>query len=112
MRELFVKMGYVTHLTPYIADFGADIVAKKGSDTIVIQVKKYSQENKVGSPEVQRLLGSMYKYEANKAIFITTSDFTEEAQEQARGAPIELWNYTMLNKKIEEYLLNLKSNNF
>jgi low affinity Fe/Cu permease len=107
IRELFVKMGYETHLTPYTADFGADIVVKRGSDTIVIQVKKYSRENRVGSPEVQRLLGSMFKYEANKAIFITTSDFTDEAREQSKGAPIELWNHTILNEKIEQYLLNL-----
>jgi len=105
IRELFVKMGYEASLTPYTADFGADVVAKKGTDTIVIQVKKYSRENKVGSPEVQRLLGSMFKYKANKAIFVTTSEFTEEAREQARDAPIELWDYTVLNEKIEQHLL-------
>ena len=106
IRKLFVKMGYKTSLTPYTADFGADIIAKKGKNTIVIQVKKYNSKNKVGSPDVQRLLGSIFKYKANKAIFITTSDFTEEAREQARNAPIELWNHAMLTKKIEQYLLN------
>lgn len=112
IRELFVKIGYEASLTPYTADFGADVVARKGTDTIVIQVKKYGRGNRVGSPEVQRLLGSMFKYKANKAIFVTTSEFTDEAQEQARGAPIELWNYTILNEKIEQYLLNLKKIGF
>lgn len=106
IMKLFVNMGYETRLTPYIADFGADLIVKKGTDTIVVQVKKYGSKHKVGSPEVQKLLGSMFKYKANKAIFITTSDFTKEARQQARYAPIKLWNYTVLTEKMERYLLN------
>jgi restriction system protein len=83
-------MGYETQLTAKTADYGADIVAKKGEDTFVIQVKRYSYANKVGNRDIQRLLGSMWKYKANKAIFVTSSDFTDFAYEQAVGAPIEL----------------------
>jgi restriction system protein len=105
IRELFIKMGYNASLTPYISDFGADIIAKKEMDVIVIQVKKYKPDHKVGRVDVQKVLGSTFKYKANKAILITTSSFTDEAREQARDAPIELWDYYTLIEKIEKYLL-------
>lgn len=41
---------------------------------------------------------SMWKYGADKAILVTTSNFTEQAHEQAKGAPTELRNGTYLEK--------------
>jgi restriction system protein len=105
IADLFSKMGFQTELGPGVKDFGADIIAKRGTDIILIQVKKYSFGNNVGAQEVQQALGSMWKYKANKAIIITTSDFTIQAQEQAKGAPIELWNQETLFEMIKKYLL-------
>lgn len=105
VAALLGEMGYQTQLTPKTADFGADIIAVKGGDRVVVQVKRYDYSSKVGNRPIQRLLGSMFKYKANKAIFVTTSDFTDYAYRQATGAPIELWNYNKLCKKIEEYIL-------
>lgn len=109
VATLLGKMGYQTQLTPKTADFGADIIAVKGGDRVVVQVKKYNYSNKVGNQSIQRLLGSMFKYKANKAIFVTTSDFTDYAYQQATGAPIELWNHNKLCEKIEEYILKYDS---
>ena len=103
--ELFERMGYDAELTLYVSDYGADIIAKKDEDIVVIEVKKF-QKKLVGSPEIQKLLGSMFKYKANKAIFVTTSEFTEQARELERTAPIELWNRSKLNKMIEKYFLD------
>lgn len=107
IRDLFEKMGYHTQLTPYIGDYGADVTAKKDDDTLVIEVKKW-QNAMVGSPEVQKLLCSMFKYKANKAIFVTTSEFTEQAKEIERSAPLELWNSHKLNTMLETYFLDDK----
>lgn len=49
----------------------------------------------------------MWKYKANKAIFVTTSDYSDYAYEQARGAPIELWNYEKLCNMIEKFILKI-----
>lgn len=100
---LFSKMDYQVQRTTYTADFGADIVAQKGSNRIVIQVKRYIGAN-VGAEEVQQILGSMWKYKANHAILVTTSNFTAPAREQAKGSPIELWDKKVLDKIIEEIL--------
>jgi restriction system protein len=107
IAKLFRVMGYQVELTPQVRDLGADIVARKGGDTIVVQVKKYSVGHNVSNREVQQTLGSMWKFKANKSVIITTSDFTVLAQEQAKGAPIELWNRETLFNLIEKYLLSL-----
>ena len=91
IAELFTKMGFQVEITPYVKDFGADFIAKRGEDTVLVQVKKYARGHNVGATEVQQTLGAMWKHKANKSILVTTSDFTVEAEEQAKEAPIELW---------------------
>lgn len=102
---LFQKMGYQTTVTRKTVDYGVDVIAKKGDDVIAIQVKKNSIGNNVGDIVVQNTLGGMWKYKANKAIIITTSDFTTMAHEQARGAPIELWNKRTLHQMVRKYFV-------
>lgn len=101
---LFRKIGYAVEVTPYVADFGADVVAQRGKERIVVQVKKYVGSN-VGAQEVQQTLGSIWKYKADKAIIVTTTGFTQKAIEQAKGAPIELWNISTLRRVMERHLL-------
>ncbi len=103
IADLFENMGYQTQITPHSNDQGADIIARKNNDTIVIEVKRYREGNNVGSPVVRSVLGSMPKYNANKAIIVTTSDFTVEAEEQAKGSPVELWNFDSLSDLVIKY---------
>ncbi len=103
--KLFQKMGYRTEVTRKTGDYGVDVIAKKGDDVIAIQVKKNSIGNNVGDIVVQNTLGGMWKYKANKAIIITTSDFTTMAHEQAKRAPIELWNKNTLHQMVRKYFV-------
>jgi len=105
IARLLGEMGYATELGKYVGDYGADIIARKGDDVVLVQVKRYQKGNNVGAPEVQKALGAMWKFNANKAVFVTTSDFTIQAEEQAKGAPIELWNHKTLEKLVEKYLI-------
>jgi restriction endonuclease Mrr len=106
VADLFTKMGYSTRTTKKTGDYGIDVVAQDGTDVIAIQVKKYMKGNNVGNRDVQMLLGAMQlsTVKANKAIIITTSDFTVQAKEQAKEAPIELWNGTYFNSLILKYM--------
>ncbi len=52
-----------------------------GLDVIYIQAKKW--ENPVGRPEIQKFAGALQGQRAKKGIFITTSNFTNEAKEFA-----------------------------
>lgn len=106
ISELFKKIGYNTEVTSKTGDYGIDVIAKDRNDVIAIQVKKYSKGNNVSNRDVQRLLGAMHlrTIKANKAILITTSDFTIQAKEQAKESPIELWNGSYLNSIVEKYM--------
>ncbi len=106
VAELFKKMGYDVTLTPKSGDYGVDVIARSGGDVIAIQTKKYTKGNNVGNRDVQRLLGAMHlsTIKANKGILITTSDFTVQAKEQAKEAPIELWHGEYFNSILLKYL--------
>jgi len=105
VAKLFQAKGYKAEVTQYQGDFGVDVIAESGSTKAVIQVKHW--RNNVGSPDVQKTLGSMFKYQANQAIVITSSDFTNQAYEIRDGStPLELWNGQKLQEEIKEYLLN------
>lgn len=105
ITELFKKIGYVVELTPPAKDYGVDVVAKKGGNTIAIQVKKYAMGNNVGAKEIQQALGAMWKVKADQAIFITTSGFSVYAREQAKEAPVELWDKKILHEMVRKYYI-------
>lgn len=65
-------------------DRGADVI---GTDPqgrrVVVQAKRYGSTNKVGSPEVQVLIGSQRIHKADRAMIVTSSSFTSAASELA-----------------------------
>jgi len=105
IEDLFKKMGYETELTSRIGDYGIDVIARNNKDVIAIQVKRYSKGNNVGNQEVQKLLGAMQlrSVKANKAVLVTTSDFTIQATEQAKETPIELWDGKYVSHMLKKY---------
>ena len=52
-------------------------------DIVYIQAKKW--ENPVGSPEIQKFAGALQAQRAKKGIFITTSNFTKDAEDYVRN---------------------------
>lgn len=71
-------------LTKATGDGGIDGVIHEdalGLDAVYIQAKRYAPENKVSRPDIQRFIGSLTGEGAMKGVFVTTSDFSKEAQE-------------------------------
>lgn len=86
--DLLVKMGYGGSRTDAAravgrsGDGGIDGVIDEdrlGLDVIYVQAKRW--DSAVGRPEIQRFSGALQGQRARKGIFITTSDFTTEAEE-------------------------------
>lgn len=84
--EVIVKMGYGgTRLDAGKAvgksgDGGIDGIIKEdklGLDAIYIQAKRW--EGTVGRPEIQKFVGALTGQRAKKGLFITTSNFSEDA---------------------------------
>jgi restriction system protein len=71
-------------------DLGADVLAvAPDGRRIVIQCKRYGDNNRVGSQDLQRFGGTCYTvHEADVAAIVTTSDFTAPAVEYAEQCGI------------------------
>lgn len=88
--DLLVKMGYggsrkdAGQAVGKSGDGGIDGIIKEdrlGLDVIFIQAKRW--EGTVGRPEIQKFVGALQGQRAKKGIFITTSNFTNDAIQYA-----------------------------
>jgi restriction system protein len=86
--EVIVKMGYggsrqdAGKAIGRSGDGGIDGMIKEdklGLDAIYIQAKRW--ENTVGRPEIQKFVGALTGQRAKKGLFITTADFSADAQD-------------------------------
>lgn len=87
--SLLQKMGYgngpegVLHLGKS-GDGGVDGVINQdilGLEKIFIQVKRYDENNQVGSSAIREFVGSIDGKKSNKGIFITSSTFSKAARD-------------------------------
>jgi restriction system protein len=87
--DLLVKMGYggtrkdAGEAIGRSGDGGIDGIIKEdrlGLDIVYIQAKRWDDAT-VGRPEIQKFAGALQGQRARKGIFITTSTFSEAAQE-------------------------------
>ncbi|MFI8092210.1 restriction endonuclease [Streptomyces sp. NPDC086080] len=71
-------------------DLGADVVALSPEGLrLVIQCKRYGDDNKVGSQDLQRFGGTCFTvHEADVALVVTTAGFTAPAEEYAEQCGI------------------------
>ncbi|MFF9851503.1 restriction endonuclease [Streptomyces litmocidini] len=71
-------------------DLGADVIATTvDGRRVVLQCKQYGEDHRVGSPDLQRFGGTCYAvHEADVAVLVTTSSFTEPALEYAASCGI------------------------
>ncbi len=92
--DLVVAMGYggsvkdAGQAIGKSGDEGIDGIIKEdvlGLDMIFLQAKRWRLESTVSRPDIQGFVGSLVGKKASKGIFITTSKFSKEAMEYARG---------------------------
>ncbi|MFE5796515.1 restriction endonuclease [Streptomyces sp. NPDC056503] len=71
-------------------DLGADVIATTPDGTrVVLQCKQYAEDHRVGSPDLQRFGGTCYAvHEADVAVLVTTSSFTDPALAYAASCGI------------------------
>jgi restriction system protein len=88
--DLLVKMGYggsredAGRAIGRSGDGGIDGIIDEdrlGLDVVYIQAKRW--DSTVGRPEIQRFAGALQGQRARKGVFITTSSFSQDAEEYA-----------------------------
>ena len=105
VADLWVAMGYEVDVTSGTGDRGIDVVARKEDPfqrKQLLQVKRYGEENLIGSPEI-RLYRTLYEQEENVDLvgIVTTSGFTDEALTLAQDLDIG----TMDGNTLSEHLI-------
>lgn len=92
--DLLVAMGYggshenAARQLGKSGDGGIDGVIDEdrlGLDRIYVQAKRYSFGISIGRPDVQGFVGSLVGIGASKGVFVTTSAFSKQAMEYAKG---------------------------
>lgn len=116
IQRLLKKMGYDDpEVTKRSNDKGVDVVAdiELGITPVreVVQVKRNTTSN-IGRPTLDRLRGSLHRFDAVRGTIITTSDFSKGTQKAAfekGGAPITLINGEKLIDLLIEHRLGVRS---
>ena len=72
---------------------------------VVFQSKRYKKGSNISSDKIQELHGAMARHNAEKAVFITTSDFTRSGIEAARELGIECINGEKLIELLKKHRL-------
>lgn len=54
-----------------------------GLDRVYIQAKRYAPDKKIGPSAIRDFFGSLDRFKAAKGVFVTTSDFTKDAEQTA-----------------------------
>ena len=94
VAELWSKKGWDTKVTKSSQDKGIDIIAEKNdiySKKTLIQVKRYSEDNKVTSKQIQQYSSLKYQEEnVDEVIIVTTSSFTSNARQLAKKLNVKL----------------------
>jgi len=92
--DLMVKMGYggsrntAGQSIKRTNDEGIDGIInedKLGLDVIYLQAKKWTNDNGIGRPEIQKFVGALHGQRAKKGVFITTSYFAKTAYEYVKS---------------------------
>jgi len=95
----FKALGYSAKVTPATNDYGADVIALKDGEKIVIQAKRY--KDNVGVRAVQEVIGAKGYYSADRAMVVTCAYFTPNAKNLARENSVELWDREKLKTVME-----------
>lgn len=85
---LFRCMGYDAQATQPSGDGGVDVFATFRNRRYVIQCKRY--RHPVGPGAIRELATAVRDFDADEAIFVTTSRFTDGCQEEASRHDIQL----------------------
>lgn len=101
VAELFEAMGYEVERVGGSGDEGADLRVSKRGLLAVVQCKYFSR-GVVGSPDLQKFLGTVHHTRSHKGFFVTTRTFTLAAEKFVAEHPIELIDGPRLVELVQE----------
>jgi len=112
VADVWEQRGWQTTVTTGSSDRGIDVIAQKSSpfsQKHLIQAKRYSVGNKIGSPDIQQY-SSLRRQESDvdAVVVVTTSSFTSQAKQTANDLNVKLIG----GEELSQIILNLDSQSF
>jgi restriction system protein len=101
VAELFEAIGYAVDRVGGTGDEGVDLRVERKGLRGVVQCK-YHKKGVVGSPELQKFLGTIHHTSSHKGFFVTTRTFSLAAERFAGDHPIELVDGPRLVELVRE----------
>lgn len=102
IAEMYRKLGYYVQQTPYSNDGGKDLIMFLEQKKYIVECKRYSPDQSIGRPLLQKFLAAVIEEKADLGIFVTTSEFTETALEYAEKFNIKLVNGSRLTELMSQ----------
>ncbi len=99
--EVFEALGFEVEHVGGTGDNGVDLKVRRGGLLGVVQCKYFSR-GVVGSPDLQKFLGTIHHTKSHKGFFVTTRTFTLAADKFAADHPIELIDGPRLVELVQE----------
>lgn len=89
--DLLPSLGFIdVQHTGKTGDLGADVLClTQAGEKVIVQCKQYGTGKKVSRPEIQAFMGACMHFNATRGLFITTSNFTQDARELAQEHDLE-----------------------
>jgi restriction system protein len=103
VAELFEAIGYEVERVGGSGDEGADLRIRRRGLIAIVQCK-YHSRGVVGSPELQKFLGTIHHTGSHKGYFVTTRTFSLAAERFVAEHPIELIDGPRLVELVQEAL--------
>jgi restriction system protein len=104
VAELFEALGYEVEVVGGSGDEGADLRLRRPDGLLAVVQCKYHQRGVVGSPTLQKFLGTIHHTRSHKGFFVTTSTFSLSAEKFAAEHPIELVDGPRLVELVQQAL--------
>jgi outer membrane protein assembly factor BamB len=107
--DLWQSKGYETHVRKGSSDRGVDVEAVQAGYKEVIQVKRYTGNNKVGSKDIREYATLYQQIEtANQVVVVTTGEFTTNAKELAKDLRVDVLDGSGLVEEISKHSVDLQ----
>ncbi|MFC7539063.1 restriction endonuclease [Siccirubricoccus deserti] len=97
--DAFRHLGWEVEQTRASGDYGADVIARFGTTSIVIQCKDW--KGPAGLAAVQEVFFARKHYRANLAMVVARSGFTRQAQKAAESTEVRLVRLSDLRRHCE-----------
>jgi hypothetical protein len=106
VSEIFRQMGYETETRHHFTQLGGaeiDVLVRKGKRKMAVECKNYDESREVGIKELRDFKGKLDQIGIVSGLFVTTTFFSQPAEEYADSTGIELWNKSKLVEKFFAY---------